>query len=152
MAFEALFPEFNRKGLFTLLKMSKRALFIGRWQPFHKGHMWMIDQKLGLNIPVLIAVRDCKPDAENPLTCEQTVKVLSTIYKGQDVKIIVIPDIESVNYSRNVGYEVNEFSPPSDIGKISATEIRRELKNGLETWKEKVDSKIHFLVEKYLLE
>ena len=24
----------------------KFALFIGRWQPFHEGHQWLIDQKL----------------------------------------------------------------------------------------------------------
>ena len=44
------------------------------------------------------------------------------------VKVIPIPDIESVNYGRGVGYEINEFEPPKDIGKISATEIRQNLK------------------------
>ena len=44
------------------------------------------------------------------------------------VKVIPIPDIESVNYGRGVGYEINEFVPPKDIGKISATEIRKNLK------------------------
>jgi len=45
------------------------------------------------------------------------------------VKIIPIPDIESVNYGRGVGYEINEYVPPKDIGKISATKIREALKN-----------------------
>ena len=44
------------------------------------------------------------------------------------VKVIPIPDIESVNYGRGVGYEINEYTPPEDIGKISATEIRKNLK------------------------
>ena len=44
------------------------------------------------------------------------------------IKIIPIPDIESVNYGRGVGYEINEFIPPEDIGNISATEIRKNLK------------------------
>jgi len=43
------------------------------------------------------------------------------------VKVISIPDIESVNYGRGVGYEINEFMPPEDIGKISATKIREGL-------------------------
>ena len=43
------------------------------------------------------------------------------------VKVISIPDIESVNYGRGVGYEINEFEPPKDIGKISATKIREGL-------------------------
>ena len=43
-------------------------------------------------------------------------------------KIISIPDIESVNYGRGVGYEINELTPPEEIGNISATEIRKKLK------------------------
>ena len=35
------------------------------------------------------------------------------------VKVIIIPDIESVNYGRGVGYDI-EHVPPSEIGKISA--------------------------------
>ena len=49
--------------------------------------------------------------------------------KGHDVKVIIIPDMESVNFGRGVGYEINEFVPPKDIGRISATKIRETLKN-----------------------
>ena len=44
------------------------------------------------------------------------------------VKVIPIPDISSVNYGRGVGYEINEFVPPKDVSRISATEIRKSLK------------------------
>ena len=40
------------------------------------------------------------------------------------VKVIIIPDIESVNYGRGVGYDIIEHIPPSKIGEISATKIR----------------------------
>ena len=49
--------------------------------------------------------------------------------KSGMVKIIPIPDIESVNYGRGVGYEINEYVPPKEIGEISATKLREELKN-----------------------
>ena len=42
------------------------------------------------------------------------------------VKVIIIPDIESINYGRGVGYEIIEHQPPKEIGKISATDINRE--------------------------
>ena len=48
--------------------------------------------------------------------------------KGHDVRVIIIPDMESVNFGRGVGYEINEFVPPKEIGKISATELRKRLK------------------------
>lgn len=129
---------------------ARRALFVGRWQPFHNGHRWLIDQKLRGGIPVLIAVRDKKPDADNPLTTGQTVEILEKMYQGEDVKIIVIPDIESVNFGRKVGYEINEFAPPAEIGTISATEIRNSIRSGSDEWKKNVDETIHDLIVKYL--
>ena len=109
----------------------KRALFIGRWQPLHPGHKWLFNQKLEKNIPILIAVRDTPVNDSNPFTTEKVIKNLEKEYSKEvtdgTVKIIPIPDIESVNYGRGVGYEINEFVPPEDISKISATQIRRKL-------------------------
>lgn len=127
-----------------------KALFIGRWQPFHNGHRWLIAQKLNRKIPVLIAVRDVAPDEKNPLTTAQTIEILEKFYDDEDVEIIAISNIESVNFGRAVGYEINEFTPPDEIGQISATEIRKNLSEKSETWKEKVDEKIHDLIIKYL--
>ena len=110
----------------------KRALFIGRWQPLHPGHKWLFNQKLEQNIPILIAVRDTPIDDSNPYSTEDVIVNLEKEYENEVengmVKVIPIPDIESVNYGRGVGYEINEFEPPKDIGKISATEIRNNLK------------------------
>ena len=128
----------------------KRAMFIGRWQPFHNGHKWLISQKLNSGIPVLVAVRDIPPDDKNPLTTEQTVEILQAAYVDDDVVVVTIPDIESVNYGRGVGYEINEHVPPKDVGFISATDIRDRIRKQDESWKTNVDEKIHDLVEEYL--
>ena len=40
----------------------------------------------------------------------------------------IIPDIESVNYGRGVGYEIIEHIPPNEIGEISATSIREKMR------------------------
>ena len=110
----------------------KRALFIGRWQPLHPGHQWLFNQKLEQGIPILIAVRDTPVEESNPFTTDDVISNLEEEYSKEvqngSVKIISIPDIESVNYGRGVGYEINEFVPPKDIGKISATKIREKLK------------------------
>jgi hypothetical protein len=39
--------------------------------------------------------------------------------------ISVIPDIESVNYGRGVGYDVIYHEPPKEVGAISGTKIRK---------------------------
>lgn len=110
-------------------KQQPKALFIGRWQPFHKGHQWLIDQKLLKGIPVLIGVRDVKPDSNNPYSTNEVILMIKQHYKDNPlVETIIIPDIESINYGRKVGYEVNEFSPPEDIYSISGTAIRNSIK------------------------
>lgn len=128
----------------------KRAMFIGRWQPFHNGHKWLISQKLDSGVPALICVRDIPPDEKNPFTTEQTIHMLQVAYEGCDVTIMSIPDIESINWGRGVGYETNEHVPPGDVGFVSATSVREKIKNKDQTWKKNVDSKIWHLVEEYL--
>ena len=125
-------------------------MFIGRWQPFHNGHKWLIGQKLDQGVPILIAVRDVPPDEKNPFTTPQTVEMIRKVYEGQDVMVISISDVESVNYGRGVGYEINEHIPPKDIGFISATIIRNFILSDDDSWKKNVDSSIHDLVEGYL--
>lgn len=109
----------------------KYSMFIGRWQPWHKGHRWLIDQRLNENKNVLICIRDMDTDENNPYkpieVKENLEKELHDLIKENRVKVIIIPDIESVNYGRGVGYDIIEHSPPKDIKEISATKIRKEL-------------------------
>ena len=112
----------------------KYSMFIGRWQPWHKGHQWLIDQRLKEGKNILICIRDVMPDKLNPYTCEEVYDnlheepLLKEFIKLNMVKVMIIPDIESVNYGRNVGYEVIEHVPPKDIKEISATKIRSKTK------------------------
>ncbi len=106
-------------------------MFIGRWQPWHAGHRWLIDQQLNKGKNVLICVREVNKDDKNPynpLDVKKNVeKELKELIDSKRVKVIIIPDIESVNYGRGVGYDIIEHVPPSDIGEISATKIREKL-------------------------
>ncbi len=130
--------------------MTKRAMFVGRWQPFHNGHKWLINQKLNEGKPILIAVRDIPPDEKNPFTTEQTVEMIQKVYSEQDVEVVCIPDIESVNWGRGVGYALNEHIPPQNIGFISATGIRNNIKDGVDSWRDNVDPSIHNMIVNYL--
>ena len=131
----------NHGGDPTNNESKKYAIFVGRYQPYHFGHIELIQQKLKEGIPVLIMIRDIEPDEKNPFTTEQTVSMIEKYHKskGDDVKVIIIPDIESVNFGRGVGYEVNEYLPPKDVASISATGIRNCIKNKDDYWKKLVD-------------
>ena len=104
------------------------AMFIGRWQPWHKGHRWLIDQQLNQGKKVCIAIRDMQPDEKNPYSAIQvmmniTNELIDLVEQGM-IRIMIIPDIESINFGRGVGYDVIEHIPPADIAEISATKIR----------------------------
>jgi cytidyltransferase-like protein len=107
-------------------------MFVGRWQPLHKGHQWLFQQALNDNKNVLICIRDVEPDEKNPFKPEEVKKDIENFYSGYldsgRVKVIIIPDIESINYGRGVGYDIIEHIPPTDIHDISATKIREEMK------------------------
>lgn len=100
----------------------KYVLFIGRWQPFHNGHKYLIDEALVRGENVCIAIRDTEISKENPYTAEQRIEMVKRVY-GERVEIIVIPDIKSIHIGRNVGYDVNFIEPPADIRKISTTNV-----------------------------
>jgi predicted nucleotidyltransferase len=43
--------------------------------------------------------------------------------------------MESINFGRGVGYEVNKYTPTEEIANISATFIRESIKAGNENWR-----------------
>lgn len=108
------------------------SMFVGRWQPLHAGHQWLFQQALNDDKNVLICIRDVQPDDKNPFTAEQVKQTIEEHYvdlvADGVVKVIIIPDIESLNYGRGVGYDIIEYVPPQDIHDISATKIREQMR------------------------
>lgn len=115
------------------MKREKYALYVGRWQVWHSGHRWLIDQKINQGIPVCIAVRDVDTDENNPYTAQEVrlnlMRELYELISNGMLTVIVIPDIESFNYGRDVGYKVIEHVPPKEIAEISGTKIRAQRAN-----------------------
>ena len=110
----------------------KYSMYIGRWQPWHEGHRWLIDQRLDEGKNVLICIRDIEPDEKNPWTADEVMlnlaEELKDLLNEGRIKIIKIPDIESINIGRGVGYDIIEHIPPDTIKEVSATKIREQLR------------------------
>jgi hypothetical protein len=108
----------------------KYALFIGRWQTWHKGHEWLINQQLDKGKDVWVAIRDVPEDENNPKSAYKVMMDLMEEPFFQEnidrILVSIIPDIESVNYGRGVGYDVIFHEPPKEIEKISGTAIRKK--------------------------
>ena len=107
-------------------------MFIGRWQPWHKGHRWLIDQALNEDKKVLLCIRDVPVDERNPWTAQEILINLSVelkdLVESGKLSIMKIPNIESINIGRGVGYDVIEHVPPEEVKAISATEIREQMR------------------------
>lgn len=123
----------------------KYHAYIGRWQSPHLGHKWLIDQHLAKSEPVLILIRPMPIDDNNPFTAQEVEMMLREAFfdeymKGKVAIQILTVDISSINYGRGVGYDVicHEAVVPPEIKRISATEIRRQIRAGKDGWREMV--------------
>jgi phosphopantetheine adenylyltransferase len=109
--------------------MSKKyAMYVGRWQNWHKGHEWLLNQQLEKGKDIWVAIRNVPTDENNPKTAQQVMMDLAEepFFKenSHKIQISIIPDIDSINYGRGVGYDVIYHEPPEDVAKISGTSIR----------------------------
>jgi adenylylsulfate kinase len=113
-------------------KEGQFAMFIGRWQPIHSAHRALFQKALNEGKNVLICVRDGQVNEKNPFTAEEVLENITTQYytliqKGR-VKVMIIPDICSVEFGRGVGYDIIEHIPPTEVAEISGTKIREQMR------------------------
>jgi cytidyltransferase-like protein len=113
-------------------KSGQYAMFIGRWQPLHLGHQALFQEALNQGKNLLICIRDGEVNDKNPFSPEDVKKNIEDTYallvNSGIMKVMVIPDIESVNFGRGVGYDIIEHIPPTAIGDVSATKIREQMR------------------------
>jgi phosphopantetheine adenylyltransferase len=107
------------------------AQMLGRWQPFHDGHYALFEEIIKKTGQVCIQIRDVQGIDDNPFDFETVKKNiekrLSPKYKNR-FKIMLVPNITNICYGRGVGYKIEEIVMPEEIQKISATKIRKELR------------------------
>lgn len=105
---------------------------LGRWQPFHDGHLALFEEALKKTGQVCIMVRDTGgTDDSNPFDFdfvkEKIEEALIPEYEGKFV-VQLVPNITNISYGRGVGYAIEEIVLPEKIQKISATGIRAKMK------------------------
>jgi len=114
---------------------------LGRWQPWHDGHMELFKRALKKTGQVCIMYRDVEGvdagvegQADNPFGFEKVkTKIIEGLSKhgfveGGEYVIIKVPNIIDISYGRGVGYSFTEHDLGKDIHEISATRIRNEMR------------------------
>ncbi len=117
------------------------VLLLGRWQPWHEGHLALFERALVKTGQVVIQVRDVKDSSggdgqeDNPFSFEQISEdIIKKLSKSgytinEDYIIQLVPNITNITYGRGVGYKIEQESFDSETESISATNIRKILRD-----------------------
>ena len=117
------------------------VLLLGRWQPWHKGHLALFERAIAKTGQVVIQVRDVKDSSggegqeDNPFSFDEISEdiernLLLSGYKVNHEYIIqFVPNITNITYGRGVGYKIEQESFELRIESISATKIRKKLRD-----------------------
>jgi adenylylsulfate kinase len=107
------------------------AQMLGRWQPWHEGHQTLFEEIIKKTGQVNIQVRDVQGVGDNPFDFDTVKKnidyALEKDYKNR-YKITLVPNITNICYGRGVGYKIENIVLPENIQKISATDIRKKMR------------------------
>ena len=114
---------------------------LGRWQPWHDGHIELFRRALQKTGQVCIMYRDVagvdagvEGQADNPFDFEDVKKnIIKGLSKhgyeeGKEYIVIKVPNVVDISYGRGVGYSFTEYDLGEEIHKISATKIRKEMR------------------------
>ena len=114
---------------------------LGRWQPWHDGHQALFKRCVAKTGQVIIQVRDVQGASggdgqdDNPFDWEAVCKNIEdglakdNFHRGQEYEIILVPNIVNITYGRGVGYKFEEEVFEEAITDISATKIRKEMRD-----------------------
>lgn len=120
---------------------------LGRWQPWHDGHTALFKKAVSMTGQVCIMVRDVggiigedagggrtvKQD-DNPFGEIQVIENIENALKkegyenGREYLILCVPNIVDISYGRGVGYTFTEHDLGEEIHSISATKIRKQMR------------------------
>ncbi len=107
------------------------AQMLGRWQPWHQGHQTLFEEVIKKTGQVVILVRDVQGVEDNPFDFKTIKKKIEEKLKfdfKERFKIMLVPNITNICYGRGVGYKMEEIVLPKKIQDISATKIRKKLR------------------------
>ena len=111
---------------------------LGRWQPWHSGHLALFKRAIAKTGQVCIMVRDVQGVGDNPFDYEDIkLRIITELGKhgywhGEDFIVQLVPNIVNVTYGRDVGYKIEQEILDEATQAISATDIRAQMrKDGL---------------------
>ena len=78
----------------------KYSMFVGKWQPFHEGHKWLIENRLKLGKNILIGIREIEKPSYSPSEIKMQVFELFPNEVNDEIKEISGTNIRAENGKR----------------------------------------------------
>lgn len=155
------------------------ALVVGRWQPFHNGHLYLIKETLKISKRAIIVVGSSNAtDKNNPLNYQDREKLLKKVIGKEKIadrvaKIFALPDYpDDKTWVKELVRRAGEFQvvignnewtnrvlqqagyqvitiPELDRQRLQGTAIRQSVKQN-RTWQDKVPNYLADDLEKLL--
>ena len=113
---------------------------LGRWQPWHEGHRALFRRCVEKTGQVIIQVRDVQGASggdgqdDNPFDWDAVCADIEQdlieydFKRGVEFEIMLVPNVVNITYGRGVGYTFEEESFEDSVTSISATKIRKKLR------------------------
>tara|TARA_B110000116_G_scaffold150303_1_gene129987 strand:- start:142 stop:531 length:390 start_codon:yes stop_codon:yes gene_type:complete len=113
---------------------------LGRWQPWHQGHQELFKRCFAKTGQVIIQVRDVVGASggdgqdDNPFDWDEVCKNIEEglskdgFQRGTHYEIMLVPNVVNITYGRGVGYAIEEEVFDERVTSISATKIRKKLR------------------------
>lgn len=104
------------------------ALFIGRFQPFHKGHLWAIKHILKDADKVIIGIGSSKSEgtATNPFSARKRREMIEDSLKSEGIRHYAIFEIPDIICDDDWAAHVSKKVPGFDVF-YSGSELSRKL-------------------------
>lgn len=103
-----------------------RALFIGRFQPFHKGHAKIAKEARKYEIIFAVGSAYESFTFDNPFTCSERYEMIILAMKESKIKNYYIVPVPDINRYGLYAKHVEEIVPPFDLV-ISNNQLIKEL-------------------------
>ncbi len=157
----------------------KQALFVGRFQPFHKGHLSVIKKALEREERLIIVIGSAEENHEpaNPFTAGERYQMIEAALEAEDIsacRYVIIP-VRNVENFMVWTTHVDQYIPPVDtvytgsdivkhlyerhgkytikdvefVSQVSGTRIREKMLKGDDEWKEMVHPAVARLIEQW---
>ncbi len=105
------------------------ALLVGRWQPFHAGHLALATEAAGRHGQVAFGVRDTVGTTEKDPFCYGQIegRIISMMRKERfpwPFMVFQVPNVAGIYYGRDVGYAVERIGLSAELEAVSGTALR----------------------------